>query len=229
MTRRWIFWFALVYGLFVWLPFLAPILMHQGWNAAGNTLYFVYSFFCHQLPERSYFLFGEKLTYSLPEIKTVWPNTTNMFILRQFIGTPDMGWKVAWSDRMISMYTSIWIFGLAWWPMRRLVKPLPLWGLALLVLPMALDGTTHLISDLAGMGQGFRDTNLWLAALTHNTFAPTFYVGDGWGSFNSIMRLLTGTVFGLGIVWFGFPYVDEAFGSRPEYRSLQPAITESKL
>ena len=83
---------------------------------------------------------------------------------------------------------------------------------------MALDGTTHLLSDFAGLGQGFRDSNLWLAVLTHNALYATFYTGDGWGSFNSIMRLLTGIFFGIGIVWFGFPYVEEVLGSSKDER-----------
>jgi uncharacterized membrane protein len=131
--------------------------------------------------------------------------------LRQFTGNPEMGWKVAWSDRMVSMYTSILIFGGFWWLLRRNMKPLPWWGLTILLLPMAVDGTSHLISDFAGIGQGFRDSNVWLASLTNNAFAPTFYEGDALGSFNSWMRLLTGVLFGFGIVWFGFPYLDTSF------------------
>jgi uncharacterized membrane protein len=69
--------------------------MAIGWSGAGKAIYFIYSFICHQLPERSYFLFGPKITYSLPEIRTVWQNTTNPLILRQFIGNPEMGWKMA--------------------------------------------------------------------------------------------------------------------------------------
>ena len=90
-------------------------------------------------------------------------------------------------------------------------KPLPWWGFALLLLPMAVDGTTHLVSDLSGFGQGFRDTNAWLAALTNHALPAVFYAGDAWGSFNAWMRLITGLLFGLGIVWFGFPYLDETF------------------
>ena len=209
--NNWIVWFGIVYGIFIVLPFIAPVFMDIGWKGMGNSLYFLYSFLCHQLPERSYFLFGSKFTYSLPEIQSAWQNTLNPMILRQFIGEPQMGWKVAWSDRMVSMYSSIWVFGLLWYPFRRRLPRLPFWGLVLFLLPMALDGTTHLISDFAGIGQGFRDSNLWLAALTHNALPPTFYIGDGWGSFNSIMRLLTGFFFGIGMVWFGFPYLDEAF------------------
>jgi uncharacterized membrane protein len=211
LQHNWIVLFGIAYGIFIILPFIAPVFMDIGWKGAGNSLYFVYSFLCHQLPERSYFLFGTKFTYSLSEIQSAWQNTLNPMILRQFIGEPQMGWKVAWSDRMVSMYSSIWVFGLLWYPLRRRLHQLPIWGLALFLLPMALDGTTHLISDFAGIGQGFRDTNLWLAVLTYHALPPTFYIGDAWGSFNSIMRLLTGIFFGIGIVWFAFPYLDDAF------------------
>ena len=150
-----------------------------------------------------------------PRVKSV-RQGCNLIVLRQFIGSPEMGWKVAWSDRMVSMFTSIWLFGLSWWPLRRRLKPLAWWGLVLFLLPMAVDGTSHLISDFAGIGQGFRDSNTWLAALTHNAFPTSFYAGDGWGSFNFLMRLLTGVLFGLGIVWFSFPYLDDAFSQQAQ-------------
>ena len=216
LAGKWIVFFGIVFGIYTALPFLAPLFMHLGWKPVGNAIYFIYSFLCHQLPERSFFLFGQKLTYSLPDIQAAWQITIHPMVLRQFIGNPQMGWKVAWSDRMVSMFTAILIFGLSWWPLRRRLKPLPLWGLVLLVLPMVMDGTTHFISDLAGIGNGFRDTNFWLVNMTHNSFPSTFYAGDAWGSFNSIMRLLSGILFGLGVVWFGFPYLnasinDEAY------------------
>lgn len=213
LQHNWIILFGIFYGAFIALPFLAPVLMNIGWARAGNILYFFYSFLCHQLPERSFFLFGAKFTYSLPEIQSAWHKTLDPLILRQFTGNSQMGWKVAWSDRMVSMYSSVWVFGLLWYPLRRRLPRLPFWGLALYLLPMALDGTTHLISDFSGIGQGFRDSNLWLVVITHNALQPRFYAGDAWGSFNSIMRLLTGIFFGIGIVWFGFPYMEDALGA----------------
>jgi uncharacterized membrane protein len=213
-TKRIPPWFALfgvIAGVYVILPFLAPVFMQIGWTGAGKVIYFIYSWLCHQLPQRSFFLFGTQFTYSLAEVQNAWQNTNNPLILRQFVGNPIMGWKVAWSDRMISMYTSIWLFGLLWWALRKRLKPLSWWGLVLLLLPMALDGASHLISDLSGIGPGFRDSNTWLAALTQQALPPTFYSGDAWGSFNSLIRLVTGLLFGLGIVWFCFPYLDDAF------------------
>jgi len=220
---HWFTIFGIIMGVVVALPFLAPIFMATGWSASGKAIYFIYSFLCHQLPERSYFLLGLKLTYSLAEIQAAWQNTTNPLILRQFIGNPEMGWKVAWSDRMVSMYTATWIFGILWWPFRHRLKPLPWWGLALFLLPMAVDGSSHFLSDLAGIGEGFRDSNAWLATLTNNAFSFGFYVGDAWGSFNSIMRLLTGILFGIGAVWFSFPYLDLAYSPN---KKRQPPITQ---
>lgn len=217
LGRRWFHVFSIAMGLYVILPFLAPVFMHAGLSSAGSAIYSLYSWLCHQFPERSFFLFGDKFTYSLAEVQNAWQNSLDPMVLRQFIGSTEMGWKVAWSDRMVSMYASTWLFGLLWWPLRRRLKPLPWWGLALLLLPMFVDGITHFFSDLAGLEQGFRDTNAWLAALTQNALPASFYVGTTWGTFNSLVRLLTGVLFGLGVVWFFFPIMDRAFTESARY------------
>ncbi len=212
LSRHWFLAFGLVFGLWVWLPFLAPVFMHIGWDGEGRMVYLVYSLFCHQLPERSFFLFGQSTMYSLAQIQAAGKNTINPLVLRQFIGNTIMGWKVAWSDRMVSFYGSIWLLALVWWPMRRRVKPLAWWGLVLFLLPIVLDGGTHAVSDLAGIGHGFRDANGWLSLLTANALPSWFYAGDALGSFNSWMRLLTGALAGAGLVWFALPHVEVSFG-----------------
>lgn len=206
--QHWFAVFSIVYGAFVFLPFLAPVLMKFGFSQLALLIYSIYSYICHQLPERSFFLFGAHPSYSLAAIQAAWRNTTDPMILRQFIGNAEMGWKVAWSDRMFSMYGSVLLFAWIWYPFRKRIPKMPLWVLVLLALPMFLDGSSHLISDFAGIGQGFRDTNAWLAQLTHNSFPLSFYAGDALGSFNSWMRLITGGLFGLGLVWFAFPEID---------------------
>ena len=152
--------------------------------------------------------------YSLAEVQTAWKNSSDPMVLRQFTGNPTMGWKVAWSDRMVFMYTTILFWGLLFWLLRKRLKPLPWWGLPLLLLPMAIDGFTHMINDFtAGIGIGFRDSNALLAELTNNAFPDTFYVGDAFGSFNSWMRLISGLLFSLGIVWLLYPRLHSSFTS----------------
>lgn len=211
LARHWLLFVNLLIALWVALPWLAPVFMHLGWVSAAKVIYLLYSFQCHQLPERSYFLFGRQAMYSLAEIQSVWQFTENPLILRQFIGNPEMGWKVAWSDRMVSMYTSILFGGLLYGLARKWLKPLPFWTFAILLLPMIIDGSTHMVSDLAGMGQGFRDTNIWLQIITNNAFSAAFYQGDALGSFNSWMRLITGILFGIALVGFAYPYINDSF------------------
>ncbi len=208
MTRYWFVWFSVLFGIFVSLPWLAPVLMQVGAVAPGRIIYSMYSFVCHQLPERSFFLFDQKVMYSLVEIQYRWKQTIYPLVLRQYIGGPSTGWKVAWSDRMAAMYTSMLFFAWLWWPLRKKIRPLPLFGFVLLTLPMAVDGASHFISDLSGLNQGLRYTNTWLAILTGNAFPGWLYYGDALGSFNSWMRLITGSLFGLGAIWFLFPILD---------------------
>lgn len=209
IARHWLALFLFFYGIFVTLPWLAPVLMHAGNEPAGRLIQTLYSVVCHQYPERSYFLYGPQVTYSIQQIEAVWPYYDNIARWRLFVGTPEMGWKLAWSDRMVSMYTSVWGGAFVFLFLRRRLRPLPVRTYLLLALPMLLDGGTHMINDLLGLG--FRQDNAWLAWLTGHIFPATFYAGDALGSFNSWMRLITGALFGLSTVWFAFPFVEQAF------------------
>jgi len=211
-ARHWVGVFIVLYGVYVLVPFFAPVLMKLGATDAANVIYGIYSLVCHQLPQRSLFLFGNKPMYSLDEILAVWQQD-GFFGLRQFVGNPEFGYKIAWSDRMMSFYGSIWVGAILFSFARRKIKSLaPMAWLFIGILPVGLDGITHLINDvLAGTsGFGFRDTNVWLAFLTGNLLPPSFYAGDALGSFNSDLRWITGFLFGLTTVWFLFPFVEEA-------------------
>jgi len=210
LSRHWLLAFNVVWGVFVIAPWLAPVFMKIGATGPANAVYFVYQFFCHQLPERSFFLFGPRPMFSVAEIGAVWP-TGDPNVLRQFVGNADFGWKVAYSDRMVSMYTALWFASIGFAFVRRKLRPLPLWGYFLLILPMAIDGASHFISDLSGVEQGFRQTNEWLVNLTGGALPTSFYVGNALGSFNSWMRLITGALFGLASMWLAFPYAEAAF------------------
>lgn len=218
LARHWLLYVNALLGGLVLAPFAAPALMAIGATEPANAIYLFYSFLCHQLPQRSFFLFGPKVSYSLAEIGAVW-QYDGFITLREFIGNEAMGWKVAWSDRMVSMYGSLWIGGLLFALLRLrnpersrgvLLSP-PVW-LFVGILPMGLDGFSHMINDIvAGFsGTGFRDTNAWLQFLTGNIFPATFYVGDALGSFNNLARLLTGTLFGLTTIGFLYPFVEIA-------------------
>jgi uncharacterized membrane protein len=207
--------FAVLFGVVNLLPFLAPVFMHLGWTAPARLIYTLYSPLCHQMAQRSFFLFGEQPMYNITELPvTFTENTvTDMTALRTLVGNPELGWKVAWSDRMVFMYGTVLLAGMVYGVLRyrRPIRPLGLFVFALLLAPIAIDGISHMMSDLnGGLIEGFRYGNLWLADLTGHMLPAWFYRGDALGSFNSWMRFLSGLSFGLGCVWFGFPFIDRS-------------------
>ncbi len=214
VARHWLALVNCLLGQLTGLPWLAPVFMHVGWVQPARLIYTVYSLLCHQLPERSWFLFGSAFTPTLAQINRASGADSNFHILRQFIGNPEMGWKLAWSDRMVSFYGGMFLFGLIYALIRQ-VRPQwrgISWRMALLLLvPLLLDGLTHMVSDFWGVGAGFRDSNAWLLALTGGLLSPTFYAGDAWGSFNSLARLVTGLLAAGGLVLWLFPVLDRAF------------------
>jgi uncharacterized membrane protein len=218
---HWLLTFNLAWGFFVILPWLAPIFMAWGLTWPGRVVYFIYNFFCHQLPERSWFLFGPQVSYTQAEIAAAWGRPlnaiSNELIRRQFIGTPELGWKIAWSDRMISMYGSIFLFGLLYAWLRRggiRLKGMPWWLFLFFLVPMGLDGATHLVNDVLRLD--FRQTNEWAALLTNHVFPAHFYAGDHFGSLNSWLRLVTGIFFGFGVVGFLWPLMGAEFDPKQD-------------
>lgn len=195
-----------VLGIYAGTPWLAPVFMRLGWERPAGWIYLAYSTQCHQLANRSYFLFGPRLMYTIDELEAAGAGE-GMLELREFRGSADLGWKVAWSDRMVSMYSSAFVFLLVFHLAGRRRPPIPWWTFAVLLVPLALDGGTHFLSDLSGFGQGFRDDNAWLVRLTQGRLPPVFYAGDAWGSFNATARLVTGLLFGLGIAGLIAPHL----------------------
>lgn len=212
ILQHWLIIFLVFFGLLNLLPFLAPVLAKLGIQPLANAIYVLYAPLCHQMAHRSFFLFGDQLMYHPEQIPVEFTSdlSANILALRQFTGNEAIGWKVAWSDRMVYMYGATWIFAAIYAvaPDRYKAKRLSLPTFALLMLPMVVDGTTHMFSDFdGGLFAGFRYTNEWLANLTSYTLPTWFYTGDTFGSFNSWMRLISGIGFGAGIIGIGFPLI----------------------
>jgi uncharacterized membrane protein len=219
LARHWLLGVNTILGLYVGGTLLAPVLMRIGLQGPGRLVYWIYSFFCHQLPERSYFLFGPSGvdTYSRAQVIS-WGADPGY--LRGFVGTTQVGFKVAIAERDIAIWTTLLLAGLSYALVRRYVRALPVRGLLLMIVPMAIDGSSHLISEVTGLG--FRASNAWLLALTGGAFSPGFYTGTTLGSFNWLMRTLTGAVFALAVVWFAFPRLEDGFAGSTRHEQAGP-------
>jgi uncharacterized membrane protein len=214
--NHWVTVFSTLLGVLVVLPFLAPVLMQLGWTGPAQLIYAMYSTLCHQMAQRSLFLFGPQPMVNIAQLPVVMTTSesANLLALREFLGSAELGWKVAWSDRMVYMFGATWLAGIAYGVLRRRLTIRPLHWLTFLSLlsPMAIDGGTHFLSDVSGgLVGGFRYRNQWLADLTGNTLPTWFYAGDALGSFNSWARLVSGLLFGLAVVWLAFPYLERSF------------------
>lgn len=229
IEQHWVYVVNAAWTLFALLPWAAPVCMQLGWAWAGQAIYFFYSLFSHQLPERSWFLFGPQFSYTIDQLARLGP-VDHELLRRTLIGDSALGWKVAWSDRAVAMYTSIaglgWLYALQR-RQRRTWPPLPWWGFMLLITPLALDGLTHLVNDALRLD--FRDTNLWAIALTGGAFPSGFYAGDHFLSLNSSLRLLTGFLFGLGTVGFIWPVLDREVTRLKDLATTTPSYEESGL
>ncbi|MGD8793725.1 MAG: DUF2085 domain-containing protein, partial [Anaerolineae bacterium] len=173
LARHWLLVINLAMGLFIGGTLLPPVLMKLGLDGPARLGYSFYSLSCHQLPERSYYLFGPGSidTYGLDEVMAQGADPGN---LRRFVGDEQMGFKLGMAQRNTAIYTTFLLAGLGLGLIRRRGRKLPRlrWPLfLLLILPMALDGGSHMFSEVSGLA--FRESNAWLAALTNHSLSTT--------------------------------------------------------
>ena len=136
VAKHWLLIVNAVMALQATLPALPPILMFTGHISAARLLYTAFQPLCHQLPERSFFLFGPQLSYTLGELqRLVGPD-----VPLRYIGDPTVGYKTAVCQRDMATFVAMFLAGLAFVPLRRRLKPLPLKAFALFATPMAIDG-----------------------------------------------------------------------------------------
>lgn len=202
LARHWLAVFNVLVALFVGLPILAPILMEAGATGAANVIYTAYAPTCHQLPERSFFLFGHQHVYSVAELEASGAVPEGLNILQRELlrwqGSAETGFKMALCERDVAIYGSILLAGLLFGALRGRLKgrdgklpKLPLWLYGLLLLPILIDGGTQLF--------GLRESD-WL------------------------LRVLTGALFGSATVWLAYPYVEESMAdvSRLAVNNMHP-------
>jgi uncharacterized membrane protein len=180
ITHHWLAFFNAAVALFTALSVAAPLLLAAGATTPARLIYLAYIPACHQLPERSYFLLGEKPVYTVEELEARgMTEGLSRFQRRGFYGNEMTGYKIAFCERDLAIYVSILLAGLAYGLLRGRghVHALPFKVYVLFLIPLALDGLTQLV--------GLRESNWWL-------------------------RTITGGLFGAASVWLAYPLVDVA-------------------
>ena len=197
--------------IYVGLPFAAPALAKIGWIRPARIIYAVYSPFCHQLPYRSWFLFGEQPYYprTLAGVEGIGTyedffgdNSTKVTTVRKITGIEEagsgigqIGYKVALCERDIAIYTSMLLFGLIFIIAGKKIKQLPWYLWVIIGLgPIGLDGVSQLPSLI--------------------NFLPAWALAR---ESTPVLRSLTGMLFGVTTAWFLYPMIED---SMRETRSM---------
>ncbi len=143
LAKHWLALFNLAAGLYVGLPLLAPILMDAGWTAPAKAIYLLYRPACHQRPERSYFFGGPQFYYTPDQLAAA---GVDLDPFARDIGSPLVGWKVAFCERDVAIYGTIFLTGLLYaaWRRRRGHRLLRFRYFLLFLAPAGIDGTLQL-------------------------------------------------------------------------------------
>jgi uncharacterized membrane protein len=201
LSRNYMILLNVIVLIYFGLPFLAPVFMRAGAELPAAGIYRLYSFTCHQLAYRSWFLFGEQAAYPradaglenyVPYEAATGLPSEDLIAGRNFTGNETLGYKVALCERDVAIYGAILLFGILFSVTGRRIPALPwyLWVLIGLV-PIGLDGFSQLISQPP------------LEILPYRESTP-------------FLRTLTGGLFGFTTAWFGYPLVEETMAETRE-------------
>ncbi len=199
--------------IYIGLPFLAPLMMSAGYTRPATVIYRFYGLVCHQLAFRSWFIFGDQPAYPreaagvdnlIPFGLATGLSEGDELAARQYVGNPEVGYKVGLCERDVAIYGGILIFGLIFSLTGRKIKPLP-WYLWLLVgiLPIAIDGFSQLLSQPP------------LNMFPYRESTP-------------LLRTITGFLFGFTTAWFGYPIVEESMADVRRFYEQKMARARSQ-
>jgi uncharacterized membrane protein len=143
--------------IFILLPVLAPVLVKNGLEFPARLIYWAYSNLCHQLPYRSWFLFGTHTHYPLEitdierglDFATAFQYNGELENSRIIIGSETLGYKIAICQRDLAMYLGLLLSGYGFLIFGKIWRRIPFWAwVAFGVLPLAFDGFSQLAGHL---------------------------------------------------------------------------------
>lgn len=218
LTRNYIWVLNFLVLLYVGLPFLAPVFMKVGWEPPARTIYWAYRNVCHQWAFRSWFLFGEQPVYprasaGLTDLLTLTQATgigetslnSDLDTARAFVGSEQVGYKVALCQRDVATYGAILLFGILFGLVGGRIPGLPWYAwIALGILPIGLDGFSQVLSQPP------------LSLFSYRESTP-------------LLRTITGGLFGFMTAWFGYPILEETMRDARRYMTARFAKAEKNI
>lgn len=199
-TRHWLIVVNAFTGLFVGLPYLAPVLMHYGYTTPARIIYGAYRMTCHQLPSRSYFIFGHQAAFCHRDT-AIWAaffvgGLVFHFVRHKLKALPFHWWILALIPIGLDGGTQL---------VGPLYEALPSWTLTGFAVVVWLGLTAVLIS------RGVKHWQYYLFVLCF-PLAMGYVQLTGTRLSNWQLRSITGGLFGLANAWLMYPMFEESLG-----------------
>ncbi len=216
LSKHWLAALNVFMALFVGLPFLAPILLANGYTAPANLIYSLYRAICHQLPSHSYFIMGEQMAFCQRDTAIYGSLLLGGLVfglIRHHLRPLPLRWYVFFLVPIAldggMQLASLWLeMGI---PMSLL------WAIGLIALGLisALLRHFHYLS--------------WHSYLffAFGPLALLYLQYTGFYQSNWLLRSLTGFIFSFGTIWFAYPYLEESFRDIHQQLTLKLARVDS--
>lgn len=199
LAKHWLLVVNILSGAFVGLAYLAPLLMHYGYTTPAKMIYYAYRVTCHQLPSRSFFIFGYQGAFCHRDT-AIWAafftgGVAYHFVRYRLKPLPFHWWILALIPIGLDGGTQL---------VGPLYEVLPDWGLTgfALIVWLILTGVMAL-----------RRVTHWQYYLFVLCFPLAMMYVQFTGPRLSTwqLRTLTGSIMGLANVWLMFPLLEESF------------------
>ena len=184
---------------YVGLPFLAPLLLANGYSRAANTIYQMYNFTCHQFPTRAYFVAGEQVCMChrcVAMYGTIFLGGLIFALVRHRLKPLSFQWYL------------LFLMPIA------LDGGLALAGEITQVIPTIILSILGLIIlAVIGVVIYTQKRHTWYSYLILfiGLLAVIYIQFFGPHHSDYYLRTITGFIFGLGTVWFVYPMMEESF------------------
>jgi uncharacterized membrane protein len=199
LSKHWLTVFNLFFLIYVGLPFLAPILLVSGYTGSANAIYRFYGLSCHQLPSRSFFIWGEQVALCHREVSMygtlllgglvfgLFKDRLKPIPLRWYVFflvpvALDAGLQLASEWLQFSSMTTLWAIGL-----------------------LAMGITSAILRS-----QNYLTWHSYLF-FAFGPLALLYLQFFGPYSSNLFLRIITGFIFGFGTIWYAYPLIQQGF------------------
>lgn len=199
--------------------------LSRHWLAVANTFFFLYV----ALPVLAPILLANGYTGAANTIYSMYQIACHQLPSRSYFIA---GEQVAFCQRDVAIYGSIFLAGLVFNFVRRWLKPLALRWYVFFLVPVAVDGGMQMASTLLevvpitvlwavgliamGLVSAILQSRKYLTWHSYLFFAfgplSLLYLQfTGPHLSNGLLRTITGFIFAVGTVWFTYPYMEVSF------------------